>query len=322
MEGLGVNPRRQYVVLTAHKNNMANFFALDQATQEVFPRHGWTNNNQGVRQLRLPVLRLYQPTLPQYEVYAGEGLGGTWLQVRSPYQSLRQLAVAVRDLHQVIDSLHEIAKGNWLEKAPSSDRDDALTRQREGVERAEILLIAGFVLLRRLADQLVDATRPLLFENWKSAPRALKTAIASARAGSLSALKPRCDLDRLVKTLLHEVQWCEDLRQDDGIRDILVHKEHLLQVGPPGSRSEGDADWTWSVTAHLVRIDAKGIRTVDVLPVLRRCLKGACQFMEGLFLATCTGSEYERGDLLFLTGRDTDVTGFWPAIAAECCSDA
>jgi len=238
----------------ADENTMTNFFALQQATQELFPRHGWTENTQGIRQLRLPLLRLYQPTLPQHEVYAREGLAGTWLQVRSPYQSLRQLAVALRDLHQVIDSLHEIAKGNWIEKDPSSERDDALTRQREGVERSEVLLIAAFVLLRRLADQFMDATRPLLFESWKSAPRALKTAIASARSGSLANLKPRCDLDLLVAILLHDVQWFEDLRQEDGIRDILVHKEHLLQVGTPGSRSEGDEGWTWSVTVHLVRI--------------------------------------------------------------------
>ena len=44
--------------------------------------------------------------------------------------------------------------------------------------------------------------------------------------------------------------------------------------------------------------------------------------MEGLLLATGIGSEYERGDLLFLTGRDTDVTGFWPAIDAGVPSDA
>ena len=301
---------------------MADFYALQPATQTLFPRHGWTKNTQGTLHLRLPLLRLYQPTLPQYEVYAREGLAGTWLQVRSPYQSLRQLAVALRDLHQVIDTLHEIAKGNWFEKDPSQERDEAMTRQREGVERAEILLIAAFVLLRRVADQFMDATRPLLFENWKSAPRAMKTAIASARSGSLARLKPRCDLDQLVAVLLGKVQWFEDLRQEDGIRDILVHKEHLLQVGTPGSRSEGDEDWTWSVTAQLVRIGAQGVQTVDVLPILRRCVRGVCIFMEGLLLATGIGSQYERGDLLFLTGRDTAVTGFWPAIDTGGGSDA
>jgi len=279
-------------------------------------------NTQGVRQLRLPLLRLYQLTSPQYEVYARQGLAGTWLQVRSPYASLRQLSVALRDLNQVIGSLHEIAKGNWFDKAPSPDRDDALTRERESIERSEILLIAAFVLLRRLADQLIDATRPLLFEDWQSAPRAMKTAITSARSGTLAKLKPRCDVARLEATLQDKVQWFEDLRQDDGIRDILVHKEHLLQVGTPASRNEGNEDWTWSVTAQLVRIGPKGVRTVDVLPVLRRCVEGACDFMEGLLVATRIGSEYDRGDLLFLTGRDTDVTGFWPAIDAVVDSDA
>ena len=301
---------------------MADFFALEPATQALFPKHGWTKNTQGVRQLRLPLLRLYQPTLPQYEVYSRLGLAGTWLQVRSPYSSIRQLSVALRDLHQVIESVHQIAKGNWFDKAPSPERDDALTRERECIERTEILLIAAFVLLRRLADQLMDATRPLLFENWQSAPRAMKTAIALARSGSLLKLKPRCDADRLTAILQHEVQWFEDLRQDDGIRDILVHKEHLLQVGTPGCRSEGDEDWTWSVTAQLVRIGPQGVRPVDVLPVLRRCLQGACAFMEGLLSVTRIGSDYERGDLLFLTGHDTDVTGFWPAINAGADSDA
>ena len=301
---------------------MTDFQALQASTLPLFPRHGWTKNVQGVRQLRLPVLRLYQPTLPQYEIYAKEGLAGTWLQVRSPYQSLRQLAVALRDLHRVIATLHEIAKGDWFGKAVSAERDEALTRQREGIERAEVLLIASFVLLRRLADQFLDATRPLLFEDWKSAPRAMKTAIASARTGSLSKLKPRCDLDRLVAALMNEVEWFEDLRQEDGIRDILVHKAHLLQVGTPGSRSEGDEDWTWTVTAQLVRIGAKGVQTVDVLPVLRKCMAGLCLFMEEFLGATGIGTEYARGDLLYLTGRDVDVTGFWPPIDEQGVSDA
>ena len=72
---------------------------LTQEAQNHFPAHGWVTGCTGFKHLRLPILRLYQLGQPTYERFIENNLGGMWLQGRSPYRTLRQLAIALRDLH-------------------------------------------------------------------------------------------------------------------------------------------------------------------------------------------------------------------------------
>lgn len=301
---------------------MQNFFELPDDTKNSFPKHGWVASSSGRRQLRLPILRLYQLEAPHRDIYATAGLAGIWLQCRSPYASLRQLGVALRDLHVEIMGIAKVLRAEWFDKSPSEERDVALTKYLEGTERAEILLIAAFVLLRRLADHMIDATRPILFTDWQSAPRLMKVAVAAAKAGKLVSLKPVCDLTRLEDALINRTQWFDNLRQEDGIRDILVHKEHIFQVGGQGRQILGNSETAWGVTAHLTRVKAGEVKVVDALPALRDCIVGLCDFLEYLYRAVGIGENYERGDLLALTGDDGDVTGFWPSITKAAHSDA
>jgi len=236
--------------------------------------------------------------------------------------SLRQLAIALRDLHAEVTVLVPILEEEWMQQPPGTERDAACTRYREGTERVEVLLIAIFVLLRRLADQLIDASRPVLFAKWQSAPRALKTAIAMAQSDSLSSLKPRGSLCLLQEALLHRTSWFELLRKDEGIRDILVHKDHILQVGGQGSRAPADSATNWRVSAQLIRWRGGEVATIELFDLLRECLHGACSFMEQLCRSVGMTGGYGRGDFLFLTGEDSDLTGFWPQIKCDASAGA
>lgn len=310
--GGGRDGRAHCVVCWREEDKVSNFYEVSSEVDAVFPRHGWVESMSGARFLRLPILRLYQLGEPTFDAYTKNGLGGVWLQCRSPYMSLRQLGIALRELHAEVMVLVPILEQEWMERPPSKERDDAGTRYHEGKERTEVLLIAIFVLLRRLADQLIDASRPILFEQWQSAPREMKKAISMAESDSLRALGPRCRLDLLQEALLQCTGWFEQLRKDEGVRDILVHKDHILRVGGQGFRAQTDKETTWRVSAQLIRQRRGGLVTTELFDVLRECLCGACEFMEQLCRSVGLAGGYGRGDLLFLTGDDGDVVGFWP----------
>lgn len=294
---------------------MSEYYMLPRAIgDDRFPRHGWARGDSGILHLRFPLLRLFQFEEPWHRRFSDLKLAGTWLQSRGPYAPLRMLAVALRDLSSELRAILPGLEHEWLDRPPSQERNDFMTGHHEAIERSEILLMAAFVLLRRLADQIIDSTRPLLFEDWHSAPRQMKTAISSAKAGSLDSLDPRCDIAILHSALLNKTKWFDALRQDEGVRDILVHKDHVFNVSGLGTKAKLEKDWSWRVTAHLTRFRREGVWSVDVIPVLKSCLEGLCDFMEDVYRCLSTRGSYERGDVLFLTGRDDDSTALWPGI--------
>jgi len=291
------------------------FIKLTPEAEQHFPSHGWITGCTGVKHLRLPVLRLYQPGQPTYKFFVENNLAGTWLQSRSPRRTLRQLAVGLRDLHAEILLMLPMVQEDWMARDPSSERDKTLTRLHEGYERTEISLIAVFVLLRRLADELIDASRPLLFECWQSAPRKLTTAVLKARDGTLAESKLICNPDILTDALLNQTSWLDQLRKDEGIRDILIHKDHILRVSPRGSKGPDAAEFNWEITAHLIRVRQAGeMQVLNLFPALVDCIAGACKFMDCLFRCVGSPDGYQQGDVLFLTGSDNNIVGFWPPI--------
>ena len=78
------------------------YYDLAQEAQNHFPAHGWIAGCSGIKHLRLPILRLYQHGQPTYKRFIENDLGGMWLQCRSPYRTLRQLAIVLRDLQAEI----------------------------------------------------------------------------------------------------------------------------------------------------------------------------------------------------------------------------
>lgn len=291
-----------------------SYFDLPTEADKHFPAHGWVTGVAGAKQLRLPILRLYQPGGPTYKHFEKHKLAGMWVQFNSPFRTVRQLAIALRDLHRNVRELHPVVEEEWLDRDPSPERNRAFTVMREGYEQIEISLIAVFVLLRRLADELMNASCPFLFEHWRSGPRKLDKAVSMISDGALAQLKPICDYGVLVNALQDNTGWLYQLRKDKGIRDVLIHREHLLQVGPLGSKPPGNPRFTWAITAHLL-VRAEGtMHRVDLFPSLVECLADACKFMERLYTCAAPLDGYDRGDLLFLTGLDDDIVGFWPPI--------
>lgn len=294
-----------------------DFLDLPDAAKQHFPSHGWLAGVTGMRSIKLPVLRLFQPGHPSFSRFSDNGLAGMWLQANSPYRTLRQLGIALRDLHSVIRFVLPTLDESWNDRPPSSERDRAFTAQHEAWGRIEILLIAIFVLLRRLAEELIVASRPILFEHWHCAPKEMKTAIRWAREGKLSSAGPLCNVEVLENALLTQTGWLASLREDDGIRDILIHRQHILQVSAQGVKAPGDDKCRWRVTAHLVLDSARSKRRVDLLPALSTCLEGVCAFMSSLYRCVGPIDGYCRDDALTLTGMDNDIVGFWPAITGE-----
>lgn len=290
-----------------------SYFEIEPTHNSMFPRHGWITGVNGVKLLRLPIIRLYQLGEPTYQRFVQHKISGIWLQCRSPYRTLRQLAIGVRDLHREILVQVPLLQADWMKKAPSPERDTAGTRMREGNESIEISLIAIFVLLRRLADELINASAPFLFEHSMSAPRKMSVAIAKAKEGGLERWKPICNLDVLTDALLNHTGWLVQLREH-GIRDTLVHDPHYLQVGGQGSRMPEESETSWRVTATLMTANSNNIQTTELLSALRECIAGACSFMELLYASVGPLNGYAKGDCLFLTGSDNDVVGFWPSI--------
>lgn len=294
-----------------------DWIRLTPEAEQHFPSHGWITGHTGIKHLRLPIMRLYQWGQPTYDRIEERGQGGFWLQSRSPSRTLRQLAVGLRDLHAEIRKILPIAEEDWYEHKPSDGRDDALTQLKEGYERIEISLIATFILLRRLADDLIFTSRPFLFENLKSAPWNLKDAIKMFRDDKLDGVKPICNIDMLSDTLQNYTAWHDQLRKKDGIRDILVHNAHILQVNAQATQDPGEVEKNWKITALLLCHKQEipgGLRVIDLFTSLMDCIAGACRFMDRLYCCVSPLDSYQYRDILFLTGSDNDIVAFWPSI--------
>ncbi len=288
---------------------------LPDTAKALFPSHGWIESQKGIRQLRFPLLRVFQMNHPAYAKYQALGLAGMWLQTRSPYRTLRQLCIALRELHSELRFLLESAEEEWFQRDASRARDLAMTREGESRERCEVLLLSIFVLLRRLADDVMGSVRPVLFEHWRSAPSELKKAEALAEAGRIHSLKPYCDPELLTAELIANSVWLQRLRKEGGIRDTLIHWPHLLKVGPYGTKPPDTESYSWHISASLQVQASEGLRIVELFPVLLECLAGACKFMASICRLIGGMDNYDRGDYMFLTGNDNDIVGFWPAIA-------
>ena len=293
---------------------MSEFLDLPVEVSAHFPSHGWAEDKTGVRHLRFPLLRVFHLDHPSHARYQALGLAGVWLQTRSPYRTLRQLGIALRDLHSELRSLLMIAGDEWFGREVSKARDAALTEQSEGLERCEVLLVSIFVLLRRLADDIMDSLRPALFEHWHSAPSQLKTALVLAEAGKLHSLKPYCDADELSAALVTNSAWLRRLRKEDGVRDTLIHWPHLLQIRPQGAKPAFSELTSWQISASLIVQTRDGIRAKNLFPILLECLAGACGLMTSISRLLPGADGFGRRDVLLLTGHHNDIVGFWPRI--------
>src|SRR5262249_12293705 len=145
----------------------------------------------GVKCIRLPVMRLYQLGQPTHKYFVQNKIAGLWLQVRSPTRTLHQLGICLRDLHREVREIlpiQEMASHSLLSnKPPNDDINGTYGRAHQRFDRLQIMLIDGFTLQRRLADELVNASRPFRFEHWKSATMLMTKTKKMSYEGKLSA---------------------------------------------------------------------------------------------------------------------------------------
>lgn len=293
---------------------MKNVLELMEEAQAYFPAHGWVTGSSGVRLIRFPILRVFQHLHPAYFRYQDLGIAGFWLQTHSPFRTLRLLAIALRDLHYELRVLDPILHQNWFDKPPSEARNQAMTEQSERLERCEVLLISVFTLLRRLADDLMGTLRPLLFDHVDSAPRELKTAIQLAQSGKILKAGPRYEPGVLINILLNETDWLSKLREENGIRDTLIHRPHVLLVGATGASNSSSAEIDWRVYAQVVVQAKTGPKATDIFPLLIDCIEGVCSFMTSITRLIGGMERYENADWMMVLGNDADLIGFWPEI--------
>jgi hypothetical protein len=161
-----------------------SYFDVPAAANVNFPSHGWLTGCNGVKFLRFPILRMYQHGQVSHQRFVEHQLAGMWLQFRSPYRTIRQLAIVLRDIHRLTTEMLALSDEDWRSRGASSERDLALDRKAECNEEIEVLLIAAFFLLRRLADDLIRASGPLLFQHWKSVPTKMMDMVSAAEKGS------------------------------------------------------------------------------------------------------------------------------------------
>jgi hypothetical protein len=303
------------------KDHILKYRELLPEINRYFPCHGWIGGPDNMRVVCLPVLSFFTFEEPYCKIFTKNNLIGGWLQSRSPERTIRLLGICFRDLHKEFREIFPLIDRSVESSNNINQQSEEFTRFQEGTERIELFLIAAFTLLRRLADELIDASRPILFNNWKSAPREMKKAIQFAREDKLKRLNPICNIDILINALINHTRWFSRLREENGIRDIIIHKPHTLQISSEGIKNEENDTWTRRISAHLVRYD-KNIIAIDLLDTLFNCIDESCKFMELLCCSVGHIHGYEEDSFawsgcLLMTGMDNDIVGIWPPLVSK-----
>jgi hypothetical protein len=173
----------------------------------------------------------------------------------------------------------------------------------------------AFIYLRRIADLLVVACRPLLFEHWQSAPRAFKEWVADV--DHLESYKPLYDFALLRQAVVSHSAWFHALRGTypvtgkKGIRDAFEHRGVRLLVGK-GQTGDNRPEFTVMVDSRARDVEIHK----DILPLVPEAVGGLCGLMTGIHTAIGVGTQYEWHDALSLVGTDGDRVGYWPQIGA------
>jgi hypothetical protein len=207
-----------------------DFAYTEQANR--FPRHGWAQNSQGVKLLWLPIIRLFRSAQVIRNEKGVKPLEDRDLLDIEPFcKTTHKLALTLREIHELIRK----SPG-----PPSTHGNPEDWRQFQKVhDMLPLYLDLAYVYLRRLADHLTIASRFVLFEHYKSAPREFKELIAfTANQEKISHVVPICDLSLLECTLAEYSSWFDFLTQratengrtKKGIRDAMEHRPATVEI--------------------------------------------------------------------------------------------
>jgi hypothetical protein len=281
-----------------------DFDSVEKASK--YPRHGWARNSQGVKLLWFPVLSLVRST---NTVRQGKGdlalppdKARAWLPF---YDGIRNLMIVLREI-------------SLLVRVPVSFRpDDPEGRERawRAAELVPVHVDSAYLQLRRLADRLVVAVRPVLFaKSGEVSPEFRKLRNVIQDDCSMDRLKPICDTKLLRDAFDKHSSWFDILSHEEGghkgIRDALEHtgvrmSSHLQQVGDEPTKfllslgPSPDVDNRWRD---------------NLLSTLSHVIDGLCNLCSDIHSSVGVGTAYDQGDYVFLPGEDGDITKFWPEI--------
>lgn len=274
----------------------------DGGQRAQFPAHGWAINSQGVKLLWFPFPCLLETQLKK-ETLAGKLPIGTHNNVLPFSETLRNLAVALRELHLTVREACALPIG-----------EEVRYEDLRAYEMVPLFADLAFSYLRRLPDLMAYASRPLLFQNWCSAPREFKKWIQ--KVDRLEEFKPRCDVGKLRTAIQTHSEWFMKLRANSpatgkkGVRDVLEHRRVRLMASKQQSGN--------SKPRMMLMFDSHDgdveVRT-DLLPLILEATAGFCALMNGVQRSVLSGQKtYEWYGNCFLFGIDDDVVGYWPEI--------
>jgi hypothetical protein len=222
---------------------------------------------------------------------------------------LHRLGVTLRELHANVKVSCDIPIN------PNAQNQEMRNEDFRAMELVPIYIDSVMTYLRRIADRLVIASRPLLFEHWRSVSSKYKDWVDGIE--QFSQHNPTCDFDVLSQAVARYSNWfCElrgisDSTGKKGIRDALEHRNVRLMVG---KQQAGEAAPRMTVSMYSTSKDVG--KRHDILEFVPLAIRGLCQLMTGFHQAIGAGTAYDREDTLFLVGTDDDVVGFWPEIGS------
>jgi|GEM_PF-3640500 len=286
-----------------------DFSLPEQAAK--YPRHGWAVNSQDVRLLWLPManmLAFWNPHL----IRQAKGIesSSSHLVPSQPFrQTLLKLVVALRELHQLC---RETSLVETL--SPANVTAEQRHVLHHGAEMAPLFVDLSFVYLRVLADRFVDATRPLLFQHFTSAPREYKKMREFLRDKSrVAGADPIVDVNLLAQAFDSHSSWFDVLRQPGGggkgIRDAMEHRPVITNVGH--RQVEGERP---ELVIHLHGFANDVTFKQELTSTLRECLRDMCQLWTDVSLLINSRPTYDRRDWFPVVGLDDDIVGFWPEV--------
>ena len=272
----------------------------DKKQAQMYPRHGWAINSHGVKILWLPLLHLV-PNIQGNE----KGLStDSALHGLAFCETVRKLAISLQEFHKVIRVSCD---------HPVSLEHETLNIYHKAQRMVPLYVDLTFVYLRRIADLLTVACRPILFDDWRSAPQKFKKLVSPAT--DLSSLKPICDLGMLQQTIANHSNWFSALRgtspttQKKGVRDALEHRSVRFIVN---REQVNDDRPTCTVQLSSPDPDVEDIQ--DLSSLILCMMADFCELMSGVHAATGRGKGYDRHESLVLVGEDDDLVGYWPEI--------
>ena len=280
----------------------------DSNKAKLFPQHGWATNSQGIKILWCPLVRLLQfpnRTL-QEKGKSGKSHPGIAHSSLAFAATLKNLAITLRELHQVT----RLSCGHPVNLDPVT-----LTADHRAFEMAPLYIDLTFSYLRRIADLLVMACSPLLFEHWQSVPQKFKN--WGTNVSQLKTHRPLCDFTVLHEAVVNHSGWFNELRgtspltRKKGIRDALEHRPVRFLLG---KQQTGNNRPRFKITLDSRAGDVEIHK--DILPRITESVAGLCHLMTGIHSAISVGSKYEWGAQMAIVGDDDDIVGYWPKIGA------